>query len=647
MAPPREAAAAGDLELIKTLYDALGLARDQLQVVNLDIFHRLVLKSLLADLDEESRNAASQVFMQHAHAAFGKQSPYDLDPRPHQSTALNRAILDSPEPTELLSQELERANASKVALERIYSALRGSINRLSRPYLRKQTLIDLPDEILLEIFSHLDNIIPLGLRPYSLWHSSADIKALRLVCRRLSDIASHLLVRVVHLDLHSESSLKRMEEISRHPTISRGVHVISVNLMFYNASFIELENFLSYYADDTENNINMYEEARLWELNNASEEVAAQFISQGKELVATLHRLSSGERSDEDERHASHVNVTHQKYLELLQQQDSLLQSDSFYRAVGSAIARMPCARSFVFDDGHIRISGGGQIRMVPGADIWENLRSRMLVPLRGDIVNRGHLVPPSIRCMLRLIDAVRIAGATSLHHLEIKLSSLGRSKDLVPAPDSRSLFSSGMQQLRTFTFQQGYSEDFGEDGEDHAGGVKSMVEFFSACLDTSSLRGLQLDLRRGSEQNPLKKLRLKDIFNQKRPLDNLTDVSLSNFDFDCIDLVSFLRRLPTPMWCLSLLSIGLINDNGSWREVLDALREKKPTVALFKDPAGAECDDMTVAQYNALFRDNSWGYRNQAEAYIRGLLVNNPISQVLQDSASSVEGDDIMDEEE
>ena len=557
------------------------------------------LKSLLPDFDEETRRAASQLFTQHGRSAFGKQNPHDL---PHQSAALNRVILDSPKSTELLSQELEKANASKAALERVYSALRGSINRLSRPYLRKLTLIDLPNEILLDICSHLDShSTPFTARPYSAWHASADIKALRLVCRQLSDHASHLLVRVVHLDLHSDASLKRMEEISRHPTISKGVHVISANLVFYNASFTELEHFLSYYAEDSKTKINMYDEFRLWAIDEVPEEVAARFISQGKELAATLRRLSLGEPSDEDERHASHVGVTHQKYLELLQQQDSLLQSDSFYRAVGSAIARMPCARSFVFHDNPLHTRGFSKPLMIPGEDVWENLR-RMLVPLSQYRVEIGLLEPPSIRCIIRLIDAVRVAGAASLHHLDINLSSLGRSKDLVPAPDSPSLFSSGMQQLRTFAFRYEYSGGLEKKGKNPAEGVEDMVEFLSACLDTSSLRGLHLDLRRLRGRYPTKTVRLKDIFNRKRRLDNLTEVFLGNFDCDYIGLISFLRRLPTPIHRLGLRSIGLISGNGSWREVLDALREKEPIIAHLHHPAGAECRHMTVEQYNALW---------------------------------------------
>jgi hypothetical protein len=112
---------------------------------------------------------------------------------------------------------------------------------------------------------------------------------------------------------------------------------------------------------------------------------------------------------------------------------------------------------------------------------MWKSLRSRMLVPLSGDEVKRGYLEPPNLRCIIRLINAVRDAGA-SLHHLDIKLSSLGQLMDLVPAPNSRPLSSSGMQQLRTLLFTHDYSgrnmhEDDGQDSEEDDKGAAGLLE--------------------------------------------------------------------------------------------------------------------------------------------------------------------------
>jgi hypothetical protein len=54
------------------------------------------------------------------------------------------------------------------------------------------------------------------------------------------------------VDLNQES-LTRLEEISRHPTISKGVHAVKIVPHMYNSSFTEIEHFVSYYAEEFEN----------------------------------------------------------------------------------------------------------------------------------------------------------------------------------------------------------------------------------------------------------------------------------------------------------------------------------------------------------------------------------------------------------
>lgn len=58
-------------------------------------------------------------------------------------------------------------------------------------------------------------------------------------------------------------------------------------------------------------------------------------------------------------------------------------------------------------------------------------------------------------QCIIPLIDGslVRNAGAFLQNH-SIKLCTPGRRMDLMPALGLRSIFSAGMQQLRTFFFK-------------------------------------------------------------------------------------------------------------------------------------------------------------------------------------------------
>src|SRR3954467_14801539 len=60
-------------------------------------------------------------------------------------------------------------------------------------------------------------------------------------------------------------SLTRLEEISHHTTISKGVHTVTVVLHFYNSSFTEIENFGSFYTQEFERQTDMYENDKILE----------------------------------------------------------------------------------------------------------------------------------------------------------------------------------------------------------------------------------------------------------------------------------------------------------------------------------------------------------------------------------------------
>jgi hypothetical protein len=622
MAPSRETPTPENLGIFKATYDGLRAADQQLQADNLEIHRLMSLKRLLLGPKSDQYKSLSDLLERHDRAAFGRQGPGHLGRNvPDKET---RRFLESPE---LLDQALDRAIASKVKLESIRDTLWCSTNRFSRLFLRNLTLLDLPDEILLEIFEYVEAQSPL---PNFHWIPSEDIKALRLVCRRVCSISSQLLVRVIHLDVHQES-LERLEEISRHPTISKGVQAVKVVLHLYNSSFTDIEHFISYYAQGAESQIDMYEDVKMWEFGSPSisKEAASEMIARGREVAATLRRLLSGERSEEVDHYRVRVGEIHQRYRMLLQRQDSLIQSETFYRAVGSAIARMPCARALLFDDFHDRQYHGINPRalMVPGTDIWERLSSCMLQPLIGYEAKRAHLEPPDYQCVIPLVDAVRHAGAF-LHHLIIKLSSPGQPMDLVPTPDLRPLFSSGMQQLRTFSFELSRDHDDNDDQD-----ADEVHEFLSACLDTSNLQSLSLDMRGGPQEEHFP-LRLRQIINRNQSLHKLNNISLRQFAFDHADLIAFVRRLPKPMYRLHMNSVRLLS--GSWREALDALREKQPRIALFTEAYGAECDGMTEEEYNRVFKKEMFGRRTEAAAYISGRWPSNPI-QALEDGRLDV----------
>ncbi|RYP10690.1 hypothetical protein DL764_000480 [Monosporascus ibericus] len=555
MAPLHSAAkapTAGNCEVLKTAYDGLRTVNEQLRDAERETSRLMTAKMLRFPNQSGSLNR----FHQYQREGFGNRKPFESE---WWKWATRNGLFES---VDNLDRELEKVNASKTKFEGIHNALRCCIGKLSRPYLRSLNILDLPDEILLGIFELAEDF---DFDCPFLYYGGAgrkDIQNARLVCRRFCNVSSQLLVRLVCVNFN-EPSLARLEEISRHPTIAKGVRAVRVVLHFHNFSFTGLDSFISYQADVVEVQVDSFDGAMLWELSNIPEQTASEMISNGRAVVSTLHRLASADPGDDggyfegDENYRARLCGIHREYLILLEKQESLIKSGKFSRVVGSAIARMP--------------------------------------------------------------DAVRRAGAL-LNSIDVKLSTLGCPRSLVPAPDIRRDFSSGMQQLKEFVFK--YK---GSHNEQDAGDLN---EFLSACLDTPSLQKLSLDMR--GEEAETTRIDVGQIMGSKTR-HKLTDIFLGYVAMDLSWLVLLLDRLPQSMSCIHQKDVRLLS--GTWKEALDALRKKRSRNMLLSEPQGAECDNMSQTDYERIFGNDNYEYRTEAEFYIMNLITreSNPV-QALED---------------
>jgi hypothetical protein len=120
----------------------------------------------------------------------------------------------------------------------IESSLREAVNILSRPTLRPLHILDLPDELLIKISGYVKGWEPHGRSLSESGGGVREIKTLRLTCKRFCNISTHLLIHFVRVELNP-SSLSRLENISRHPAISRGVQGVRVNLHFCSSVLTE------------------------------------------------------------------------------------------------------------------------------------------------------------------------------------------------------------------------------------------------------------------------------------------------------------------------------------------------------------------------------------------------------------------------
>ncbi|GFF32158.1 conserved hypothetical protein [Aspergillus udagawae] len=123
-------------------------------------------------------------------------------------------------------------------------ALRAGAMELSRAKIRPMTIVDLPAEILLQIFGYLQDarigrLAQIGWRSPP-WGYELDIvrgtaretiRQVRLVCSLFNDLASPLLCPILRVDLDQES-LNGAVELLKRPRIAQGVHAIQVGLQY-------------------------------------------------------------------------------------------------------------------------------------------------------------------------------------------------------------------------------------------------------------------------------------------------------------------------------------------------------------------------------------------------------------------------------
>jgi hypothetical protein len=123
-------------------------------------------------------------------------------------------------------------------------ALRAGAMELSRAKIRPMTIVDLPADILLQIFGYFKDA-RIGTQAQIDWRSPLrgwdeddarraaheTIRQIRLVCSLFNDLASPLLCPILRIDL-DQDSLNGAVELLKRPRIAQGVHAIQVGLQY-------------------------------------------------------------------------------------------------------------------------------------------------------------------------------------------------------------------------------------------------------------------------------------------------------------------------------------------------------------------------------------------------------------------------------
>lgn len=211
--------------------------------------------------------------------------------------------------------------------------------------LRPLKLVDLPNELLVEIFDYLGAVPWCShagpwcshkfSNPFPMPKSDIDpIGKLRLTCRRFCNTSSHLLVRQVTVHL-TRQSLAHLEEVARHPSISKGVRDIDIRLDFYSPCLAkDIYSFARSCMADLER-----ETIRWNNRSNEYKKAGAKFFG----ICRSWHDVAANRTIEEDDREDTRIlRGAHEHYRQRYEDQASLRRDNILGRVIASAMTRLP-----------------------------------------------------------------------------------------------------------------------------------------------------------------------------------------------------------------------------------------------------------------------------------------------------------------
>ncbi|POS72473.1 hypothetical protein DHEL01_v209134 [Diaporthe helianthi] len=570
-----------------------------------------------------------------------------------------------------------------------------------------KSILSLPDELLIEIFSAVKTQNPTNKAQHSSFASSSrDVASVRLVCKRFQACSSHLLVHYIKVDGINTESLERLEAISKHPVIRNGVHIVRLITQFYSAVYAnDVRRFACYAvnrvfgqalrfkedleAADAEVSMESRQEAavvlakvkaalKTWGrfslegVEDANGPWSVDFDKSSQDCLA-LRRRNSGEDDDSEvQRHLQLLHIAHQHYRLRFQDQELLRQDDTFIRRFSAAMARMPRAKGIELHDFDMQQSRNGSFQedpennqdrfCLPGSGKYAGLME--IAPMSWDEALDGQLGEPPVEVLVGIPSAIHQAGAR-LDRISMQTSACAAQYYPLFKKVEMNKFielatAINRMRLKSFIFLHQDEMKPRIRQSPSAEDIDAFDSFISAVTNSSALERLWLRPDGGwcdsgldaNRQSGLGPLVLPEAGPRERwgqpDWRNLRDVHLSNLALHLSDLERLAAQLDesgTRLEFLTLQRTRLLS--GTWSQALEVLR--KVDVEYEKqliEPNGAECED--VAMVNGGRYDTVFGSlrttRSMADDFINGYVENNPLDESYPVLfVDSVDGEDVV----
>ncbi|KAK1655085.1 hypothetical protein BDP81DRAFT_468379 [Colletotrichum phormii] len=513
--------------------------------------------------------------------------------------------------------------------------LRAHVRNILNP--TNSRLLELPFELLDQICSHVDSVSAqesdfTWSQPHM--RRKVDIealKSLRLTCR-LPTVTVHV----------TRKSLDRLNAISRHASIGRGVRCIRIALGFYDglAAYAQ-EKFILMAKQRLENLF----ERELWHGMSHKDMLSDGAKEKLQAIFDLLDRLTDNQPWDRelsDPFHESLIGKAYDTYARLEAEQKHLHDDrwHSFSDTVSFAMKRMPNATrlemSDTFEPQWTPPEGDALVNE-------DELYQFLITPYRWEHAAKGvDELEDDLICARRPLGFIPgILGATNvfLTRFAVKVTPmhLWDAFDQVRDEPTIDEYTLVTERLRCLDFTSKYILSDGNSRRpqvtwpkfDDAAGFEGCGKLLSVLTMTDNIERISIDLEEFSRDADTIEIGAQgpwhlNWFIQTQPWPNLHRLTLSNVRLSSHGLGVFLGDREIE---LSLSSVQMVQ--GTWEEALDMLRRKtdpkqrgEQGLASLKIMAlislsGAECHEMGEDEYRVLSL--------AAQAYVWHLQENNP----------------------
>ncbi|KAK2604432.1 hypothetical protein N8I77_007363 [Diaporthe amygdali] len=474
------------------------------------------------------------------------------------------------------------------------------------PYIFK-----LPEEVLIKTFEAVKGDLtepPLKITSRDPV-DNLNIQQVRLTCRRFCNTSSHLLLPYLDIDM-SSPSLAHLNEISRHPTISKGVRTLRVHVGFYSAALAD--DFVAFTEVCFANLMGIFcrgkpETTPKW-ATYVPGDTKRRLFAEGDRILdlwaKSKFKPPEDPQSEETKLDVATLREAHELYQQLFKDQESVLRGNTFLQAIEAAARRMPSMDSLSITDldrmpwprrDWSRKTLGEDPDQVNGHTILvESVTVR-----KTSWADHEWLGAPPLSTFYRLPLAIRAAG-TSLVQLRILMSSLSELQSSLD-DDYFSGLRAAVTDLRVFEIER--SQGSGTRLSDKEP-LKQRPEYFhryvSTVVEARNLQRAKLDL------NHVRMVDGPDLYwSDVDDVDEDLPVEYDSgeYEFGMEERKSAIALLASRTWpCLRSLAIsrcvmsleqlrGLCNvpeinltlqdvymRSGTWAEVLEIIRSSSNT---------------------------------------------------------------------